>query len=313
VSPTFDENFYNGLLAKRSHFDLKEKFTVLPENGKGFVVKKGQAFRVLEAEGPQIGDLWFYNRNNPKEHFWSNYTMVLEGVHMKKLSRLWSEMPEFRPMATVLEETVSTRGAHPHNIALGSHCTTESWELLSGMKGHNSCYMNGLQAVSPFGLGERDLHDNLNIHMKVMIDGKTGIVSVDKTECEKGDYIEFYAEIDLLVALSVCPLGDGSFLKSVTDKIIVRPLEVEIYDTYVEPKPFPKWSDWRPSFHNKISGLARDKDAQSKKIVCPECREEVEVIPENTAIRPGIDNAVLICSNEKCKRYKKPFSIGYAL
>ena len=51
---------------------------------------------------------------------------------------------------------------------------------------------------------------------------------------------------------------------------------------------------------------------KSKKFLCPECGEEVEVITENTAVRPGIDNAVLICANEKCKRYKKPITIGYA-
>jgi hypothetical protein len=50
-----------------------------------------------------------------------------------------------------------------------------------------------------------------------------------------------------------------------------------------------------------------------RKFHCPECGGEVEVIPENSPIRPGIDNAVLICTNEKCKRYKKPFTIGYAI
>jgi hypothetical protein len=54
-------------------------------------------------------------------------------------------------------------------------------------------------------------------------------------------------------------------------------------------------------------------EGPARKIVCPECGMEVEVITENTAVRPGIDNAVLICSNEKCKRYKKPFTIGYAI
>jgi uncharacterized protein len=255
TSPQFDENFYEGLVAKRPTFELREKFVILPENGKGFIVKKGQAFRIVEADGPQIGDVWFYNRFNPKEHFWSNYTMVLEGVHMKKLSRLWSAMPRFRPMATILEETVSSRGNPPHNIALGSYCTTEGWELFTGMKGHNSCYMNGLQAIEPFGLSEEDLHDNLNVHMNVKIDGNTGEVSVDKTQCEKGDYIEFYAEIDLLVALSVCPEGDGSFLKTMSGEITLRPLEVEIYETHVEPKLFHEWTDWKCSFRSRVAVL----------------------------------------------------------
>ena len=52
---------------------------------------------------------------------------------------------------------------------------------------------------------------------------------------------------------------------------------------------------------------------ESRKLVCPECKEEVEAIPENTAVRPGIDNAVLICTNEKCVRYKKSFKIGYSI
>ncbi len=242
VSPRFDQSFYDNLVAKRSRFDLREKFQVPPESGKGFVVKKGQVFRIVEAEGPQIGDVWFYNLNNPREHFWSNYTMVLEGVHMRKLSRLWSTMPRFRPMVTVLEETVSSRGYPPHNIALGSYCTTEGWELFTGLKGHNSCYVNGLEAIEPFGLSEYDLHDNLNVHMNVVVDG-TGAVLVENSECEKGDYIEFYAEIDLLVALSVCPEGDGSFLKTMSGEITLRPLGVEIFDTYVEPDPFPEWSN----------------------------------------------------------------------
>ena len=181
--------------------------------------------------------------------------MVLEGVHMKKLSRLWSAMPRFRPMATILEETVSSRGNPPHNIALGSYCTTEGWELFTGMKGHNSCYMNGLQAIEPFGLSEEDSHDNLNVHMNVKIDGNTGEVSVDKTQCEKGDYIEFYAEIDLLVALSVCPEGDGSFLKTMSGEITLRPLEVEIYETHVEPKLFHEWTDWKCSFRSRVAVL----------------------------------------------------------
>jgi len=50
-----------------------------------------------------------------------------------------------------------------------------------------------------------------------------------------------------------------------------------------------------------------------RKFLCPECKQEVEVISENTAVRPGIDNAVMICDNETCPRYKKPFTIRYAV
>ncbi len=251
----FDIAYYKRLLACRPKFKLKDKFMIQPENGRGFIVKSGQAFRVVEIEGPQIGDVWFYNEDDPKEHFWSNRTFVLEGAYLKRFNRIWSNMPRYRPMATVLEETVSSRGnpkGFRHNTVLGAHCTTEMWEQFSGVKNHNSCYMNALQAIEPFDLKEENIHDNINIHMKCKIEPRTGAIYLNKTGCRKGDYIEFFAEINLLVAVSVCPAGDGKVPMTEPDKIRVRPLGIEIYNTDIEPKPFPKWHDWRPAFREKL-------------------------------------------------------------
>ena len=242
-----DREFYSEIIDRRDRHRLRETIVVPARSGKGFVVKAGERFRVVETERPQIGDLWFFNKQDPKEHFWSNYTMVLEGAYLKKLGRLWSNMPRFRPMATLLEESIVERGGPPHNFSFGSHCTSELWELHSGVKGHDSCHIHGLQAITPFGLTEEYLHDNLNIHMRCVVNSKTGAISVPKTLCRKGDYIEFFAELDLLLALSTCPLGDGRFPNSMPDKMVVSPLTIEIYETGVKPKPFPKWYDWRKS------------------------------------------------------------------
>jgi uncharacterized protein YcgI (DUF1989 family) len=241
----FDQGFYEELYRRRPEFKLKKEITVPARSGKGFVVKAGEAFRIVEVEGPQICDLWLFNRKNPKEHFWSNYTMVLEGVYLKRFGRLWSNMPWFRPMATFLEETVRSRGGFPHIISFGSHCTSELWQLHSGIKGLNACHINGLNAIKPFGLTEEDLHDNLNVHMKVKIDPNDGQVSVSKLDCVKGDYAEFYAEMDMLLAVSTCPLGEGSYPNSMPEKMIVLPVGIEIYETGIKPRKFPKWYNWR--------------------------------------------------------------------
>ncbi len=241
----FDREFYEDLNRGRPGFKLKRSIAIGPRSGKAFVVKAGEIFRIVETEGPQICDLWLFNRKNPKEHFWSNYTMVLEGVYLKQYGRLWSNMPWFRPMATFMEETVRSRGGFPHIISFGSHCTSELWELHSGIKGLNSCHINGLNAIAPFGLKEENLHDNLNVHMKVEINPNDGQVSVSKSDCVRGDYAEFFAELDLLAAVSACPLGDGSYPNSMPEKMIVGPLEIEIYSTGIRPKTFPKWYNWR--------------------------------------------------------------------
>jgi uncharacterized protein YcgI (DUF1989 family) len=252
-----EDSFYRRLITKRSNFRLREKLLVPPNSGKGFKVKAGQAFRIVEVEGPQVGDIWFYNSRNPKEHFWSDTTYWLEGAYMKRFSRLWSNPPWLRPLAVVLEESVATRLGTPqgfrHNGILGAHCTSEHWELFTGAKNHNSCYMNALQAITPFGLGENDIHDNMNIHMKVKTDPKTGNQLTDKCMCKKGDYIEYFAEMDLLVAVSVCPTGDMAVPMEDLDNITLRPLGIEIYDTGVKPKPFRAWHDWRPAFRKKLA------------------------------------------------------------
>ena len=67
---------------------------------------------------------------------------------------------------------------------------------------------------------------------------KNGSVKAIKTDpdfAQKGDYFEFYAEIDLLCALSACPHGDMSkpiWGEDAVDPLdICRPIGVEIYQT----------------------------------------------------------------------------------
>ena len=96
------------------------------------------------------------------------------------------------------------------------------------------------------GLTEEDvIGDNINLFMKMRIDGLTGRRYFSKTDAKKGDYIEFYAEIDLLISVSVCPDGDSSLIPETFHKL---PITVEIYDTGIKPKEFAKWTDWRPNW-----------------------------------------------------------------
>ena len=67
------------------------------------------------------------------------------------------------------------------------------------------------------GLTETDvIGDNINLFQKMRIDGLTGRRYFSKTDAKKGDHIEFYAEIDLLISVSVCPDGDSSLIRRVS-------------------------------------------------------------------------------------------------
>ena len=50
-----------------------------------------------------------------------------------------------------------------------------------------------------------------------------------------GDYLEFFAEIDLIAGLSACPGGDCSSEHS-SDEAYCYPLKVEIYENFSSDK-----------------------------------------------------------------------------
>ena len=108
-----------------------------------------------------------------------------------------------------------------------------------------------LEAVTSFGLNETDLRENISVFQKTWLDPHSGSVSLAKSEARRSDYIEYYAEMDLLVAVSVCPLGDGAVDPTAPGPNAVRPLGIEIRETGIAPKPFPRWTDWRPAWKGR--------------------------------------------------------------
>jgi uncharacterized protein YcgI (DUF1989 family) len=219
--------------ARRDSFRLVSQDVIPACSGKGFAVNKGQIFRVIEVAGPQIADVWFLNRDNPREHFMGHTTFLYEGAYPKQFSQFWSCMPNIRPMATMLLE----HSGDPHlpenfhnHVVLGAHCTAQQWETVSGIKHHASCHANGKAAIEPFGLGEEYIiHDNFMLFQPSFIrpDGSGDSVT---SQADIGDYAEFYADMDLIVAFSACPVGDYAVPMSEPDKVTARPLAFEIYD-----------------------------------------------------------------------------------
>jgi uncharacterized protein len=251
----FDEAFYEHVRAAEIPRTLVEKFVIPPCNGRGFIVKKGHVFRIIETEGPQVGDVTMWNAHNPKEHFRPGRTFLLEGWMLKRDTQLWSDAPWFRPLATCVDDSViNTSPAEEgwsNHVVTGAHCTPEMYERNAGRVGLNACRLNFLQAIEPFGLKEEDIDDNILVFQKMRVDPKDGRKYSVPCDGKKGDYIEFYAEIDLLVAVSVCPVGAGGVRGVMPRDVTVRSLGVEIYDTGIAPKEFPRWTDWRANWTGK--------------------------------------------------------------
>ncbi len=252
--PALDHAFYDDVRTGMTKID---EIGVPPREGRAFDIPAGHLFRIVSVEGPQVGDLNLWNAADLAERFYSGKTRALHGTHVSAGDRLWSALPYLRPMATVTRDTLDwygfdADGAGVHDV-IGTRCDPYTNRLLNGADYHHCCHSNLTRALSlrmnwPFEQAEPHVHDVLNVFMC------TGFTQdhryfMKASPVRPGDFIEFFAEIDLIGALSACPGGDCGASHS-SDEARCFPLKVEIYRPRAEAL-----QNWRPP---AVSGYARD-------------------------------------------------------
>ncbi|WP_116598332.1 urea carboxylase-associated family protein [Primorskyibacter marinus] len=213
------------------------EWRVPPREASDFSVSAGQFFRISCIEGPQVGDLNLWNADDLAERFYSGKTRALHGTHVTEGHRLWSSFPALRPMATVVTDSlawygVDAFGGRVHDV-IGTRCDPYTGTLLSGAQYHHCCHSNLTRAVADArGMtledAETHVHDVLNVFMCTGFTRDTGQYFMKASPVRPGDHLEFFAEIDLLGALSACPGGDCGDKHS-SDAATCHPLLVEVF------------------------------------------------------------------------------------
>jgi uncharacterized protein YcgI (DUF1989 family) len=247
-----DREFYRRLAHDEGR-RIVESFVIPIRSGRAWEVPAGYVCRIIVVEGPQVGDLNVWNRHNPRERMWAAKTRQLQRAHVSIYDRLWSNLPYLRPLLTVTNDTLAgygtdDDGGRVHDL-LGSRCDPYTNRLLTDEDFDFHCHSNLVRAVLPYGLTEFDVHDVLNVFQV------TGLNDDDRyyvkaSPARRGDFLEFFAEIDLLCALSTCPGGDLSIPMwgpEAGDTLqVCRPLGVEVYQSaahllagWAPPKPPP--------------------------------------------------------------------------
>ncbi|SHL45903.1 hypothetical protein SAMN05443432_101566 [Roseovarius litoreus] len=211
---------------------------VPPRDAACFRVKAGQFFRISSVEGPQVGDLNLWNAEDLSERFYSGKSRALHGTHLTVGERMWSSFPYLRPMATIITDTldwygIDAYGGSVHDV-IGTRCDPYTGNLLSGTQYHHCCHSNLTRALADeTGLSlheaEAHVHDVLNVFMCTGFTRDTGQYFMKASPVRPGDHLEFFAEIDLLGALSACPGGDCSTEHS-SDTARCHPLLVEMFE-----------------------------------------------------------------------------------
>ncbi|TVY76076.1 Uncharacterized protein LSUE1_G005431 [Lachnellula suecica] len=242
---------------------LVESFEVPIRSGKAWVVKKGQLCTLSTPHGPQVGDLNIFSLSNPRERFWASRTKQLHASHVSVGDRLWSCLPYMRPLATIVGDSLTDYGVdgvggRVHDL-LGTRCDPYVNKLLSGDDFDFQCHSNLVRAVLPYGLTEADIHDVINVFQVTGLN-KDGKYFMEACPAKPGDYFTFFAETDLLCALSTCPGGDLSVYGWGEDSAkrmlaTCRPLGVAVYEMKHREEVLKGWKESERPAYKGMHGL----------------------------------------------------------
>ena len=221
----------------RKNLEIINEIIIPPRDAKTFEVRKGQFFRIESIEGPQVGDLNIFKADNLEEKFYSGKTRALYGTHLSTGDKMLSNFPYLRPLTTITWDTLDwygydKDGGSVHDV-IGTRCDPYTSKLLSDTDYHYCCHSNLTRAlVKKKGIkldeAEKLVHDVLNVFMCTGFTNDTKQYFMKSSPVRPGDYLEFFADTNLLGVLSTCPGGDCGSEHS-SDNAKCYPLKVSIW------------------------------------------------------------------------------------
>ncbi|MEE9325631.1 MAG: urea carboxylase-associated family protein [Dehalococcoidia bacterium] len=196
---------------------LVSEFLIPKAEGRAFELTKGQFFRVIEIDGKQVGDMTSLNLHDFRERLSPERTATANNRCFRKATKLYSGSPWERVMMTVIDDKVGVHWIH------SSRCCRLSYKYIFNLDDHRNCQDNLAECLGPYGIADYDIPGTFNIFMNVEVDEDCHF-TIKPPASEKGDYIEFRAEMDLLVAISACPNDCGP-----TNDGVAKPLKIGIF------------------------------------------------------------------------------------
>jgi urea carboxylase-associated protein 1 len=164
-------------------------------------IKHGQFFRIVDMEGNQAADTFFFSEADTGERYSAQDTIREQGsLYLTAGTKLVSNLGN-----VMLSIVADTCGRHD---TIGGACAAESNMVRYSLDKRfmHACRDTFLleMAKSNFGVGKRDLAHNINFFMNVPVTPDGGLSFADGVS-EPGKYVEMRAEMDVLCLISNCP------------------------------------------------------------------------------------------------------------
>ena len=166
--------------------------------GRAFTVQAGQYLAVTDVEGKQVGDFVAFNAHDPTEYLHTPFTRV----HWNRIYPRVGDVFVSTLMNPALELVRDDVGQHDLARAI---CNPGRYLKHFGVSDHRSCLDNFVEVLAPYGVARWAMPMPLNIFQNtpVMPDGT---FDIREPLSKPGDSIVFRAYLDLVCALSACPM-----------------------------------------------------------------------------------------------------------
>ena len=175
-----------------------EEILVPAGYARAFEVRKGELFTVTDLEGGQIGDLVAFNADDLSEKLSPSHTrLALHSIKFKVGDALRTNLR--RPMMEIVEDTVGT-----HDMLIPA-CDEQRYRVDYGVEDHRSCVANFEEVLIPWDLTRAQIPDPLNIFENAAIGPDGDLVHLPVLS-KAGDHITFRALMNLVCAVSACPM-----------------------------------------------------------------------------------------------------------
>jgi uncharacterized protein len=175
--------------------------TILAGDGWFHPINKGQVLRIVDLEGNQAADTFFFSAADATERYSAQDPIREQGpIYLTAGTKLMSNL--CREMLTI---TADTCGRHD---TLGGACAAESNMVRYSLDKRfmHACRDTFLlqMALSGYRVTKRDLAHNINFFMNVPVTKEGGLRFADGVS-EPGKYVEMRAEMNVLCLISNCP------------------------------------------------------------------------------------------------------------
>lgn len=242
LCPTpLDRGFYEDAVRRLASAAVAAEHRLCDFGGLALDVPMGAALVLTLLEGPQIVNVFAYNPNDPDEHIWQQ-SILREGIFLRQYSRVWGTMARYRPLLTVLEDTVSVDPNLPaaqHHPYFGGSGTPADWKAAGGGEGVMSTWEQFSGLLAARGVPPHFLSENLCLFQRSIIDVSPMRVEIMPSTAVAGDRVTLFAEIDLSVLIALSPFVDGGRAASEPGVPRPSPIRAAVTEVIAHPLPWP--------------------------------------------------------------------------